>query len=446
MAYRLAKRPKGLPILGDLPYFARNPLGFLEHRSTLGDMVPMRLLNFKGYVVNHPDLIEQVLVGTERAFAKDPPGRKSARDAGAMIFGNGLLTSSGDFWRRQRRLAQPAFHRERIDAYGATMVDHTLRGIAGWREGETRDIHRDMMAITLEIVAKTLFNAELSGEVAMIGHAMDALMDRMQQDQGGISIPLWLPIASNRCFKQAIHNLDGLVYRLIAQRRAEGVDRGDLLSMLLAARDEDGQGMTVQQLRDELLTFFLAGHETTALSLSWTFYLLSQNPEARKPLEAELDQVLEGRSPTLADLPRLRYTDQVLKESMRLYPPAWFLGRFAAQDVELGGVQVNQGEILFLSQWTMHRDGRYFAEPSRYRPERWTEEFAKALPRYAYFPFGGGSRLCIGASFAQIEAALLLATIAQRYRLTLEPGHRVVPQTSITIRPKYGLRMQVSAR
>lgn len=447
VTYKLAAQTvKGLPLFGNAPNFRRDPIGFLEHCAACGDVVPIKMMKVRGFQVNHPDLVEQVLVQTGRAFAKSPPGDRHGRDVGQMLFGNGLLTSEGEFWLRQRRLAQPAFHRERIAAYGEIMVAYTERALNSWQGGETRDSHRDMMAITLEIVAKTLFNAELDSEVAMISDAMDVIMDRFQHGQVSFQPPLWLPTPGNRRFMRAIAELDTLIYRLIAERRTTGADPGDLLAMLLAARDDDGQGMSDKQLRDELMTFFLAGHETTALSLSWTWLLLSRHPEVRERVEAELDTVLAGRSPTIADLPLLKYTEQVLRESMRLYPPAWGLNRFAVQDVELGGARIPRGSFIFASQWTMHRDARFFPDPLSFRPERWTEAFTKQLPRYAYFPFGGGARLCIGMAFAQMEAALLLATIAQRFRLTLVPGHPVEPQPSITMRPKYGLRMTIAAR
>jgi cytochrome P450 len=447
MTYKLAAHTvKGLPLLGNAPNFRRDPIAFLEHCAACGDVVPIKLMKVRGFQINHPDLIEQVLVQTGRAFAKSPPGVRHGRDAAQMMFGNGLLTSDGEFWLRQRRLAQPAFHRDRIAAYGEIMVDHTERALSTWQGGETRDIHRDMMAITLDIVAKTLFDAEVDSEVAMISHAMDVIMERVQHDQVSPQAPVWLPTPGNRRFNRVMAELDKLIYRFIAERRTSGADPGDLLAMLLAAQDDQGQGMSDKQLRDELMTFFLAGHETTALSLSWTWFLLSRHPDVRERLEAELDTVLAGRSPTMADLPSLTYTEQVLKESMRLYPPAWGLNRFAVQDVELGGARIPRGSFIFASQWTMHRDARFFPEPLSFLPERWTESFTKQLPRYAYFPFGGGARLCIGMAFAQMEGALLLADIAQRFRLTLVPGHPVEPQPSITIRPKHGLRMTVAAR
>jgi cytochrome P450 len=253
-----------------------------------------------------------------------------------------------------------------------------------------------------------------------------------------------IPVPAMIRVKRAVRELDEIVDRIIRQRRASGEDTGDLLSMLMAARDEDGSGMTDRQLRDEILTFLLAGHETTAVSLSWTWYLLSQHPEVEQKLREELTQVLGGRAPRLEDLPRLPYTDKVVKESMRLYPPAWSLARTVTKEVELGGYRLPVGANVVMSQWILHRDPRFFEQPEQFNPDRWTAEAAQRLPRFAYFPFGGGPRLCIGASFAMMEANLLLAAIAQRFQLRLAPGHSVAALPSITLRPRYGMRMTLS--
>jgi cytochrome P450 len=308
-------------------------------------------------------------------------------------------------------------------------------------------VHDELTATTLEIVVKTLFSAELESDVAMIAHAMHVIARRIEEDLGGLQIPLWVPTRSNRRFGKVIDEMDVLLYRLIGERRATGGPRDDLLSMLLEARDDAGDGMSDRQLRDELMTFFLAGHETTALVLSWTWYLLSQHPEARERLEHELDTVLAGRPPALADLPRLPFADQVLKESMRLYPPSWALTRRVVEDVGVGGYTLAKGSVILASQWAMHRDARYFPEPLRFVPERWADgELTRRLPRYAYFPFGGGPRICIGASFAQMEALAVLATVAQHLRLAVVPGARIELQPSLTLRPKHGLPMTVSKR
>jgi len=406
-----------------------------------GDIVTMSFYKFRVYYVSHPDYIEEVLVNQARKFIK---GRILRANKG--LFGNGLLTSEGDFWLRQRRLAQPAFHRARIAAYGETMVRFTERLIAGWRDGETRDIHAEMMRLTLQIVAKTLFDAEVDGDAQQVGHALEAIMEFNSDFRRLILTPSWLPTLRNLRAALAIRRLNKIIYRIIDRRRAAGGDPGDLLSMLLHAQDEDGSRMTDRQLRDEVITLFLAGHETTALALSWTWWLLAQNPQAEAKLHAELDAVLAGRSPTLEDLPNLRYTDHVISESMRLYPPAWGMARVAIEDAEIGGYRIPKGSGVSLSQWVVHRDSRWFEAPEEFHPERWEGDLLKRLPRFAYFPFGGGPRQCIGNTFALMEAALLLATIAQKFRVRLVPNQKVEPVASITLRPRHGIQVTLEAR
>ena len=419
--------------------YSRDPLAFLTAITRdYGDIVTMRFYKFRVFYVSHPDYIEEVLVNQARKFIK---GRILRANKG--LFGNGLLTSEGDFWLRQRRLAQPAFHRARIAAYGETMVRFTERLIAGWRDGETRDVHAEMMRLTLQIVAKTLFDADVDGEAQQVGHALEAIMDFNSDFRRLILTSSWLPTLRNIRAALAIRRLNKIIYRIIDQRRAAGGDAGDLLSMLLHAQDEDGSRMTDRQLRDEVITLFLAGHETTALALSWTWWLLAQNPQAEAKLHAELDAVLAGRSPTLEDLPKLRYTEHVISESMRQYPPAWGMARLAIEDAQIGGYRIPKGSGVSLSQWVVHRDPRWYEAPEEFRPERWEDDLLKRLPRFAYFPFGGGPRQCIGNSFAMMEAELLLAAIAQKFRLRLVPDQKVEPVASITLRPRHGIRMSL---
>lgn len=365
-----------------------------------------------------------------------------------LLFGTGLLTSNGDFWLRQRRLAQPAFHRQRIAGYGQAMLAHTERMLATWRPGQTLDIHEAMMGLTLNIVAETLFGAETSGETEQIGAALGVIMDVSAQTLGQpFPLPTWLPTPTNLRFRHAVRRLETILARVVAEQRASDVDRGDLLSMLLHARDEDGSGMSDHQIRDEAITLFLAGHETTALALSWAFYLLGQHPEVEHKLAAELAHVLGTRSPTLDDLTQLRYTGLVLKEVMRLYPPAWTLSmRVASTDTSVGGHQIAKGSLIMLSQWVTHRSPQLFSEPERFLPERWADGLEGQLPRFAYFPFGGGQRLCIGQSFAVMEATLILAAIVGRYQVELAPGWRATPQASITLRPREGVRVTLRER
>jgi cytochrome P450 len=424
--------------------FNRDMLGFIERMRDYGNVVRMRFLYLTVHFLYDPDHIEYVLSTNARNFIKS---RSLRTPFFKRLVGNGLLTSEGDEWKRQRRLAQPAFHRQCISAYGDVMVEYTERMISDWSDNEVRDIHRDMMRLTLEIVVKTLFDADISGDADKVGRVLSTMVKPFASQ----ATLKWiadnrLPTPTHRRFNAAAREIDEIVYRLIAERRASGNDRGDLLSMLVAARDEDGSQMSDRQLRDEVMTLFLAGHETTALTLSWAWYLLAQNPEVEKNFHAELDQVLGGRLPTVADMPLLQYTEKIAKESMRLYPPAYGVGREAVEEFELGGYRVPAGSQLFMFQWAMQRDPRYFTEPNRFYPERWTEEFTSRLPKYAYFPFGGGPRVCIGNYFALMEVVLLLATIGQRFRFSLLPEHPVSLMPAMSLRPADGIKVKVQNR
>ncbi len=434
---------KGQPIVGTLFDVLRDPPGHvLRCARALGDVCDLGVTAMPIVLVSHPDQIEEILVTNNKLFVKD----KGTHDL-SVILGNGLLTSEGDFWRRQRRLAQPAFHRDRIHAYGEVMVSFTERTLARLRDGETRNLHADLMKLTMEIVAKTLFDADVAGEAKDVGDALEVVVHRFASVRPGL-MP-WLdrlPTPGNRRFQRAADRLDAIIYGIIRERRDRGRDTGDLLSMLMAARDEDESRMSDRQLRDEAMTLFLAGHETTALALSWAFCLLSQSPEAERRLVAELALVLAGRAPTVADLPKLRFTDAVIAEAMRLYPPAWAIGREALADLTVGGYDVPKGTQVWLSQYVVHRDPRYFDEPERFLPERWEGDLRQRLPKYAYFPFGGGPRLCIGHAFATMEAVLLLATIAQRFRVRLVPGHPIDTVAAVTLRPKHGVMVTLEER
>ena len=438
--------PKGPFLIGISPLATGDQLKSLsDWARDYGDIYHCRFLIYHVYFINHPDLIEQVLVTQHRKFMK---GR--ALQANRELFGNGLLSSEGEVWQKQRRLIQPAFHRARIQGYGRTMVECTLRAMESFAAGQERDAHQDMMALTLDIAARTLFSVEIGTRGRHIERALTTLMQVAARPQRILKPLRMISWSTEKKYHAAIRELETVVYEIISERRAAdaaGAPEGnDLLAMLLATRDEEGQGMSDKQLRDEILTLLLAGHETTALALSWTWYLLAQNPEAEKKLHEELDFVLGGREPVVEDLPRLPYAERVIKESLRLYPPAYAILRLATEDVEIGGYTIPKGSSAGVSPWVTHHDARFFPEPDRFLPERWTEEFQKKLPRYAYFPFGGGPRICIGAQFALMEAALLLATIAQRWRLRLVPGHPVELFPSITLRPKHGIRVTMEAR
>jgi cytochrome P450 len=441
MNTRAARRPpgpKGLPLLGNLLEFRRDLLRYyLEWARDYGDAVSLNLAGWPVVLLNNPEYAEHVLVRNHRNFIKFPLFFRKVR----AIFGQGLLTSEGEFWHRQRRLAAPAFHAQRVAGYGDVMVRDTELMLAGWQTGEPRDIHTDMMAVTLRIAAKTLFNAEVDRDVADIGQAFEAIADEIAwRVRMPFVLPDAIPTPGNIRYLRGVRRIDRLVDTIIRERQADAdVDRGDLLSMLMLARDDEGKPMTARQLRDEVITLLLAGHETTALALSWTWYLLAQHPEADAKLTAELHDVLGGRAPAASDLPRLRYTEQVVTEAMRLYPPAWGFGREALADCEIGGYAIPAGTTVIVSPWVSHRNPRYFADPMAFRPERWDNDFAASLPRFAYIPFGGGPRICIGNRFAMMEAVLILATVAQRFRLELQSDQPVVPLPSITLRPKGGI-------
>lgn len=440
-----APGPTGGLVLGVMPEFNQDSLGFITRcRVNYGDIVRMRFLYLTVFFLYHPDDIEYVLSTNAKNFIKS---RSLRSPFFQRLVGNGLLTSEGDFWLRQRRLAQPAFHRQRIGTYGEVMVQFTDRMLSSWRPGEIRDIHSDMMRLTLEIVVKTLFNADVSNDADRVRTTLSEIVKPFASQ----ATLKWimdnrLPTAGHRRFFRAAHDIDSIVYRIISERRRSKRDEGDLLSMLLQAHDEDDGGtMTDRQLRDEVMTIFLAGHETSALTLSWAWWLLALNPNVEKRFHNELDQVLNGRLPTLADFPRLRFTEMIAKESMRLYPPAFGLGREAVADCEIGGYHVPARSQVFMFQWATQRDPRFFYEPDEFRPERWNEG-DQTLPKYAYFPFGGGPRACIGNYFAMIEIVLLLASIGQKFRLKLANERPVELFPAMSLRPRGPINLMLEQR
>jgi len=438
--------PKGHLLVGVLPEFRKDPAGFLEKMARrYGDVVYIPLGRQHIYCVSHPEAVRDVLVTHQNKFKKS-----RMLERARVLLGDGLLTSEGGHHRRQRRLVQPAFHRDRLAGYGAVMVDRAALVRDQWQSGQSFDVLQEMMRLTLAIVAQTLFSTEVDSEADEIGTALTEVFSLFEIILMPFSEILEkLPLPAVRRFKRARKRLDETIYRLIAERRASGVDAGDLLSMLLMARieeDEEGSGgMSDEQVRDEALTLFLAGHETTADALTWAWYLLSQNPEAEAAFHAELDRVLAGRLPSFDDLPQLRYTEAVFAEALRLYPPAWGIGRRALEDYQVGDFAIPARSVVLLSPYVVHRDPRWFPEPLAFRPERWLAEDS-ARPKFAYFPFGGGARVCIGERFAWMEGTLLLAVIGQRWRLRLEAGHRVETHARITLRPKFGLRMIAERR
>jgi cytochrome P450 len=425
---------------GHLPDLMRDRTGFL-HRCAreYGDVVPLRFGPRRAVLVSDAAAIADVFVDRSRNFVK-PYILRTDR----LRVGDTKLGDEGDFWRRQR-LAQPAFHRSKLDGYGETMVAATEQMLDRWQDGESRDMLAEMNGLTLQIAAEALFGADLAEEAEGVGAALQAVMDGFIPRLGALFlVPDWLPTPGNRRLRHALRDLDGTMDGVVARRRASGDDRGDLMSLLLRAADEGV--LTTRQVREHAMTYLLAGHETTALVLSWSWYLLGTHPQTAAKLAAEADAVLGTRSATTADVPRLEYAERVALEAMRLYPPIWAMARVALRDDELGGYAIRGGTVVIVSPWVMHRDPRYYTEPENFEPDRWADGAEKRLPRYAYFPFGGGPRGCIGSRFALQEAVLLLATIAQRFRLTAVPGHEVVPVPSITLRPSSGVRMVVHAR
>ncbi|GAB4440729.1 MAG: cytochrome P450 [Chloroflexi bacterium OHK40] len=436
-------RPRALPG-ATLIAFQRDPIGFLSRAAARhGDVAAFQLGPQPVVLLSNPDDIREVLVTNSRSFVK---GR--ALERARRLLGDGLLTSEGAHHLRQRRLAAPAFHRQRIASYGATMARLADEHQARWQPGATVDLANELMRLTLRIAGETLFGADTDGSADEVAAAMADLLALFRL----VALPFadaieQLPLPSTMRFRAARQRLDRIIYGMIAARRARP-DGGDLLAMLLQARDIDGDGtgMTDAQVRDEALTIFLAGHETTANALAWTFYLLSQHPEVDRQLHDELAAVLGDRAPTVADLPQLRLAEMVFAEALRLYPPAWILGRRAIAPFVAGGHTFSPGTIAMMSQWIVHHDPRYYPDPYRFDPERFTPEARAARPKFAYFPFGGGPRICIGEQFAWMEGVLVLATIARRWRPILLPEHPVVLQPTITLRPRYGLRMRLMPR
>jgi cytochrome P450 len=431
--------PSGNPISGCYFEYRRHPAEFLLGLSRqYGDIVRFKVGRQPVYLLNRPDFIQDVLVTYHRNFTKSRILQRAK-----VLLGDGLLTSEGEAHLRQRRLVQPAFHRDRLIAYAKTMTTCAKTAAERWKPGETRDIAREMMRITLAIIGQTLFSRDVQNEASDIG---DALTDVLSTFDTLLlpfsSLIQLLPLPKQSRVRRARKFLDRTIYKIIDEHRDSGIDTGDLLSMLLLSVDEEGSGgMTDKQVRDEALTLFLAGHETTATALTWTWYLLSQNPVVEERMRDEIRRVLRGRLPGYEDLPRLGYTEMVFAESLRLYPPAWAIGRAVKSSTRIFNYEVPKGTICLMSPYVMHRNPKYFPEPERFDPERFTPEARQNRPRFAYFPFGGGPRVCIGERFAWMEGVLLLATIAQLWRFSLFPNQTIEPHPQITLRTRHGVKM-----
>lgn len=449
--------PRGHWLLGALPRMRKDMLGFFEecHREH-GDAAYFRMPGRRTMLLSHPDDIEQVLVTENRRFIKNY----------ALIFlkpllGNGLLLNEGESWLRQRKLIQPAFSRQRVEAYVPAMTEATRQMLDGWEDGQTVNTLPALFRLTMTIAGRTLLGIDVSGRFREVAKCLETVLyDFLARFRSALPMPEWVPTPRNLRMKSAVRKLDRILQQLIDERRSTGAMGGDFLSNLMNARDEDdGQGASDRQIRDEIMTMFLAGHETTANSLAWTLFLLGQHPEIQDRVREEVHCVLGDQTPTAADVPKLIVCERVIRESMRLFPPAYVIGRRPLEDITIGGHFIAAGTNVLMSQWVVHRDERWYDDPLRFHPDRWEDGLQSRLPKYAYFPFGGGPRVCIGSLFAMFEATLILAMIVQRFELELVqreasegasagekelPYHRVKIQPAVTLRPGEPIELQLS--
>jgi cytochrome P450 len=442
--YRSVPSPKEIPFIGSVHRRFSGPLEFFRDlKENCGNAARFTLFNEKFLLLSDPALVNEVLVTKQHSF------RKGKALEGARVFlGNSLLVSEGEEHTRQRRLIQPAFHRGRIAGYAQVMAEKARIWTDAQKAGEEIDLAVEMNHLTLAVVAATLFGSEVDAEAGDIAESLTVIIENFNR----MLLPFWkymrlLPTAKNRRLLEAHRRLDATIYRLISQRRAEGRDHGDLLSMLLAAEDAENpqKRLTDVEVRDQAMTLLLAGHETTANALAWTWHLLTQNEAVRSTMKAEIDDVLgPDRLPGLEDAARLPYTTAVFSEAMRIFPPVWVVGRRALEDVTIGDIEVPRRTIVITSQYLIHRDARFWPQPMEFRPERWLDEQAQAArPKFAYFPFGGGGRVCIGEGFAWTEGVLMLAVMARRWRFEAAADQQVEINPTVTLRPKHGLKMIV---
>lgn len=444
VALPLAPGPRGHWILGSTVAFREDPLVFcLGAQAEHGDLVHFRVAFMDWYLVAHPDQIHEVLVTRADEFWKSKLNKRIFE----KFLGNGILSSDGAFWKTQQKMVRPGFHKERIDAYGQIMVQLTREMAEAWHEGESIDIFHSMTELTLAIVARCLFDADVKGDAREVGECMVTINDVLiEHIHAPIPVPRWWPTAANRRKIKAIDDMRGVIRRIITERRASGEDRGDLLSMLVFATDDDGDGMSPQQLEDEAMTLFFAGHETTALTLTWLWYLLAKHPEICARAQAELAEVLGGRDPGLDDMKSLVYLDQVIKEGMRILPSVWTFMRQPIEDLALGGHPIKKGANIFISPYVTHRDARWYPDPEQFIPERWTKAFIRALPKGAYIPFSAGPRVCLGKQFALMEARLVLAWMLQRLQPQVPADYEPVLMPQLALRPRDGMPSTVRFR
>ncbi len=441
--------PRGLPLIGSALEIRGNILGLL-HRGMLehGDTVRFRFGPWDFVTLHRPEDIRAVLLERPTEFRKSP-----SYESLKLILGTGLLTSEGEFWQRQRKLATPAFHHKRLIGFAETMTRCTSELADGWARrtpGQSLDVFEQMTALTFRIVGLTLFSTELSDHAGAMGPALAVAVEHANYLATSLMLapPAWLPTQRNLRFRQAVGVIDDVVLGIIADRRRSGEDHPDLLGMLMAATIEGdpGAGMSDRELRDEIATMVLAGHETTANLLTWTFVLLAQHPDVDARVHEEIERVCGSAPPTFEQLGSLTYVGQVIDEAMRLYPPAWVFERQAIADIELGGYALPSGTVVAISPWTLHRHPGHWPRPLRFDPERFSEAAKAARPRYTYLPFGGGQRQCIGTNFALIEAKLVLATLLARFRLELLPNQDLRPDPAVTLRPRQGVQMRLNPR
>ncbi len=439
-----APGPKGHWLLGSTVPFRENPIAFCEQaQAEHGDVVHFRVGFMDWFLLCHPDHIYDVLQGRHEKFWK---AKLNKRIFGKFL-GNGILSADGETWKHNQKMVRPGFHKERIDAYARSMVSLTEGLIDGFEEGEQTDMFHHMTELTLAIVAKCLFDADVRGDARDVGEYMVTINDVLVEHiHAPIPVPRWWPTSANRRKVKAIDDMRGVIRRIIAERRASGEDRGDLLSMLVFAEDEDGHGLPPQQLEDEAMTLFFAGHETTALTLTWLWYLVADHPRVLGKLRAELDAVLGDRAPGLDDLRHLAYLDQVIKEGMRILPSVWTFMRMPVEDLEVGGFPMRRGDNLFISPFITHRDPRWYPDPLAFKPERWTKAFIKDLPKGAYIPFSMGPRVCLGKQFALMEARLILARLVQRLEPNVPADYVLGLNPQLALRPVHGMPTTVRFR
>ncbi|MEV5678253.1 MULTISPECIES: cytochrome P450 [unclassified Streptomyces] len=440
--HTLVPGPKGLPFLGSMPQFAKNPLAFFERLRGHGDMVRWRFGRNRCVFISDPDCIGELLTETERSFDQPTLGI-----AFRTVMGNGVVVAQGADWRRKRSLVQPSVRPKQVKSYASTMADSTVELADTWKGGERVDIKREMAALTQRIAVRTIFGVDTPADAESMGRAMDVAQREIGKEFSGIGalLPDWVPTPGRARIKKAAAVIDAEVGRVVARHRDGDGERPDLLSRLLTAVDETGAHLTDQEIRDETVTLYIGGHETTSSTLVWAWYLLSRNPRARAALAEELDRVLGDREPTFDDYTRLTYAQSVVKETLRLYPTIWLITGVAKEDAHIGGVPIPQGTRVWSSQWATQRDARWFPEPEEFRPERWDAEQGDEIAEYAWFPFGGGPRVCLGTRFAMVEAVLILAVLARRFELDVDPG-TVRPVPTLTLQPDRDIMATVRAR